>query len=85
MVSTHLITTSSGASQQNLQSVPGILSDVRAVSGRGIIQLGLLLLIATPVFRVIFAVIGFARQRDWLYVGIASVVLLLLTVSLLGG
>jgi uncharacterized membrane protein len=43
--------------------------------GRGIIQLGLLLLIATPIARVAFAAYGFARQRDWMYVGIAAFVL----------
>src|SRR5689334_6714628 len=35
---------------------------------RGIIQLGLLLLIATPVARVLFTVFAFAWQRDWTYV-----------------
>jgi uncharacterized membrane protein len=30
-------------------------------------------------------VIGFARQRDWLYVGITAVVLILLTYSLTTG
>jgi uncharacterized membrane protein len=69
----------------DLRSVWGILADARALSGRGLIQFGLLLLIATPVTRVVFSIIGFARQRDWLYVGIASLVLLLLTVSLFGG
>ena len=69
----------------DLRSVSGILGDARAGSGRGLIQLGLLLLIATPVARVAFSVVGFARQRDWLYVGIAGVVLLLLIGSLFGG
>jgi uncharacterized membrane protein len=69
----------------DLRSVSGILMDARAFSGRGLIQLGLLLLIATPVARVVFSIIGFVRQRDWLYVWVASIVLLLLTISLLGG
>jgi uncharacterized membrane protein len=69
----------------DLRSVSGILGDARAGSGRGLIQLGLLLLIATPVARVVFSIVGFARQRDWLYVGMAALVLLLLTVSLLSG
>ena len=38
--------------------------------GRALIQLGLLLLIATPVARVAFSVFAFERQRDWTYVGI---------------
>jgi uncharacterized membrane protein len=43
-----------------------------------IIQLGVLLLIATPVARVIFAVIGFAIERDRLYVIVSLIVLTVL-------
>ena len=66
-----------------LRSIRGILGEVRAQSGRGLIQLGLVLLIATPVARVVFSVLGFARQRDWLYVAVTLVVLGLLAFSLL--
>ena len=55
-----------------------------AVRGRGIIQLGLLFLIATPVVRVAFSIFGFAEEEDRLYVVIASVVLLVLAYSLIG-
>jgi uncharacterized membrane protein len=48
-----------------------------------IIQLGILLLIATPVARVVFAVIGFSIERDRLYVAISLIVLAVLTFSLL--
>jgi uncharacterized membrane protein len=68
----------------DLRSVTGILADARAWSGRGLIQLGLLVLIATPIARVVFSVIGFIRQRDWLYVAITIIVLALLTFSLTG-
>jgi uncharacterized membrane protein len=69
----------------DLRSVSGILADARAWSGRGLIQLGLLVLIATPIARVVFSVIGFIRQRDWLYVGITALVLALLMFSITGG
>jgi uncharacterized membrane protein len=69
----------------DLRSVSGIVADARLRSGRGIIQLGLLVLIATPIARVVFSVVGFVRQRDWLYVGITAIVLTLLTFSLTGG
>ena len=49
-----------------------------------IIQLGLLLLIATPIARVIFAVVAFAWERDYLYVSISFVVLVVLLYSLFG-
>jgi uncharacterized membrane protein len=52
---------------------------------RGIIQLGLLLLIATPVARVLFTVFAFGKQRDWAYVVITLIVLALLLYSLFWG
>jgi len=69
----------------SLRSVGGIIIDAMRLSGPGLIQLGLLLLIATPIARVVFSVIGFARQRDWLYVAITLVVLSLLAYSLATG
>ena len=53
--------------------------------GRALIQLGLLLLIATPVSRVAFSVFAFERQSDWTYVGITLVVLAVLLYSFAGG
>ncbi|MCU1334950.1 MAG: putative rane protein [Bryobacterales bacterium] len=69
----------------NLQTVTGIVADALRLSGRGIIQLGLLVLIATPVARVVFAVFAFSAQRDWLYVLVSAIVLGVLTFSLRGG
>jgi uncharacterized membrane protein len=66
----------------SLESVGGILREVRAGSARGIIQLSVLTMIATPVMRVAFAVYGFARQRHWLFTGISLVVLGLLAIGL---
>jgi len=51
----------------------------------GIMQLGLLLLIATPVARVAFSLFAFAIQRDRLYVVVTRVVLGVLTFSMTGG
>jgi uncharacterized membrane protein len=53
--------------------------------GRGIIQLGLLLLIATPVARVLFSVAGFLLEGDRLYVVITLIVFAVLVFSLAGG
>jgi uncharacterized membrane protein len=69
----------------DLRSISGIMKDVLAFKGRGLIQLGLLLLIATPVARVAFSVVAFAIQRDRLYVVVTLIVLAVLTYSLLGG
>jgi uncharacterized membrane protein len=69
----------------DLRSVSGILGGVFSGSGRGIIQFGLLLLIATPVLRVVLLLVGFARQRDPVYVFVSLVVLTSLLFSLFGG
>ncbi len=68
-----------------LRSVSGIIAGVFAGHGRGLIQLGLLLLIATPVARVVLLALGFALQRDRLYVIVSVVVLTFLLYGLFGG
>ncbi len=68
-----------------LRSVSGIIKEASSFSGRGIIQFGLLLLIATPVMRVAFAVVAFMIQRDRIYVGVTLIVLSVLLFSLAGG
>jgi uncharacterized membrane protein len=69
----------------DLRSVSGIVRDAVSLRSRGVIQLGLLLLAATPVARVAFAVVAFARQRDALYVVVTLIVLAVLLYSLTGG
>jgi uncharacterized membrane protein len=68
----------------DLRSVGGIIAGVFAGHGRGLIQLGLLLLIATPVARVALLAFGFALQRDRLYVIVSLVVLAFLLYGLFG-
>jgi uncharacterized membrane protein len=58
-----------------LESVVGVLRQARTGSARGIIQLSVLMMIATPVMRVAFAVHGFARRREWMFTGISLIVL----------
>jgi uncharacterized membrane protein len=67
------------------RTVSGIVHEATAFSGRGCIQLGLLVLIATPIARVAFSLVAFLLQRDWTYVMATAVVLGLLVYSLLGG
>ena len=68
-----------------LRSVAGIVNGALTGRGRGLIQLGLLLLVATPVARVVFSVAGFALEGDRAYVVITLVVLAVLLFSLAGG
>lgn len=69
---------------ENLRTISGIFSEARALHGRGLIQLGLLILIATPIARVTFSVFAFFYERDWKYVVFTLIVLTLLLYSLLG-
>src|SRR5947199_10314098 len=52
----------------DLRHIDGIVRDAFACRGRGSIQLGLLLLIATPVARVALSVFGFALDGDGIQV-----------------
>ena len=67
----------------DLRTLSGIVQSTLQLHSEGIIQFGLLLLIATPVARVVFAVVGFALERDWLYVAVSVIVLAILTFSLM--
>ena len=68
----------------DFRTIPGIIASVLRGRGRGLIQLGLLLLIATPIARVAFTVIGFALERDRLYMAFTLIVLMVLLYSLIG-
>ncbi|HXX71454.1 MAG TPA: DUF1634 domain-containing protein [Candidatus Acidoferrum sp.] len=59
-----------------------IVRDALSGHGPGLIELGLLLLIGTPIARVAFSVVEFAIERDWLYVFTTAVVLAILIYSL---
>ena len=67
-----------------LRSVGGIFARAFDLRGTGLIQLGLLVLMATPVARVVLALFAFARQRDRLYVAVALFVLAVLLYSIAG-
>lgn len=62
-----------------------IISGIMAGRGRAIIQAGIILLIATPVLRIICSFIGFIIEKDYLYTGISLLVLLIIVVSMLSG
>jgi uncharacterized membrane protein len=66
------------------RTVTGIAHDAAEFHGRGWIQLGLLVLIATPIARVGFSLLAFLWQRDWTYVVVTAIVLGLLVYSLCG-
>jgi uncharacterized membrane protein len=67
-----------------LRAIPGIVGGTLEGSGRALIQFGVLLLIGTPVLRVVSSLGVFALQRDWRYVLISLAVLAVLLYGLLG-
>lgn len=66
-----------------LRSPTAIVTHLSPRNSQAIIQLGLLLLIATPIARVAFAAFGFFAEKDWLYVVISLIVFAVLMYSLL--
>lgn len=53
--------------------------------GMAIIQLGILLLIFTPLMRIVFALIGYLKEKDYTYVIISSIVLAIMAISFFTG
>ena len=68
-----------------LRHVAGIIKYAFSFHGRGLIQLGILVLIATPIARVVFSIFAFIKQRDRLYIFVTLIVLAVLLYSLLFG
>ena len=66
-----------------VQSFRGIVQSAAHLHSQALIQLGLLILIATPVARVALAVVGFALERDRLYAVVSLIVLVILAFSLM--
>jgi uncharacterized membrane protein len=67
---------------QKLKGLTAIFEAAIKGSSRGIIQFGLLVLIATPIARIIFSIIGFVLEKDILYTLITLFVLAIILVSL---
>lgn len=68
-----------------LRNIAGIIRDALELHSRGIIQLGILILIATPIARVLFSVFAFFQEHDRVYMFVTTIVFGLLLFSFLGG
>jgi len=73
------------AHRLELRHPASLLGGLLRGDASSVIELGILLLIATPICRVIFAVVGFAIERDRLYVAISLTVLAVLLFGMLRG
>lgn len=69
--------------KEELHSLPGIAKLAGELDSEGLIQFGLVLLIATPIARVIMAAVGFQLERDSMYVAVSLIVLAVLIFSLM--
>ncbi|GGE53477.1 putative membrane protein [Pedobacter psychrotolerans] len=66
-------------------SIAAIFKGLLTFHGDAIVQFGILMLIFTPVARIIFAIFSFLIERDYLYVLIGLIILAIITISLNGG
>jgi uncharacterized membrane protein len=66
------------------RTLPGIVRGAVRLDWLSIIQFGLLLLIATPIARVAFALIAFGLEKDRVYVTVTAIVLAVLLYGLMG-
>jgi len=69
----------------SLRSIAGIIHAALRGDSRAIVQLGLVLLIATPVARVALTLGAFVAQKDRLYILMTALVLALLLYGLVWG
>jgi uncharacterized membrane protein len=69
---------------QEYRSPQGVVHAIGESNCSAVIQLGLLILIATPIARVAFSLAGFAFEHDSTYVAITSIVLAVLIYSVAG-
>jgi uncharacterized membrane protein len=66
------------ASQSSITGLPRLLA---AGDPTGFLDLGLLVLLATPFARAVALGVSFVRRRQWLFSGLAAVVIAILVLS----
>ncbi|WP_121809569.1 DUF1634 domain-containing protein [Mucilaginibacter kameinonensis] len=69
----------------NYTTFGGIISSTLQFNPKGIVQFGVMVLIATPVLRIALSLLGFALEKDKLYVIITTIVLCVMLFSTIGG
>ena len=62
-----------------------IFQGVLKLNGEAFIMLGLFCLILTPVLRVVVSIVAFAKEKDYLYVIITLIVLVILIIGMTFG
>lgn len=63
---------------------PGILAAAAHLQASGVIELGLLALVLTPITRVAMMAVLFLLQQDWIFTAVTLIVLSILVLGLVG-
>lgn len=70
---------------QEGKGLGAVIQGVMSLEPHAIMLGGVMLLVLTPVARVLFTLLAFVLKKDWLYVAMTAVVLGVLAYGLLGG
>lgn len=70
---------------QSYTTLNGICNGLLSTSATEWIQLGVIILIVTPIFRIVLSLVEYLGQRDWLYVIITLIVLLVIIFNSIDG
>lgn len=70
---------------ESYTTLHGILAGFFSMTAVGWIQTGVLILILTPILRVVLSLVDFLKERDWLYAAISAIVLAIIISNSLEG
>jgi uncharacterized membrane protein len=68
-----------------LRELNTIIPRMLQCDGAAIVQFGVVVLIATPILRIVFSAVAFLIEKDYLYVGITLLVLVIIVVNMTFG
>ena len=67
------------------RNVRQLIGGVVHGNSESLIQVGIMMLIATPVARLVFSLFTFTKEKDFVFAGITLLVLCILAFSMMGG
>ena len=75
----------SAAAQTNYTTLGGLWQGILHGDAASCVQVGVIVLILTPIARVVLSLLDFIVEQDWLYVSITAIVLAVIISNSLGG
>lgn len=70
---------------ESLRGLTGILQGLLKLEPLAIVQLGVVVLLATPILRVTFSILAFLIEKDYMYVVITCIVLAIILINMIDG